>query len=77
MFLSRLRIVSDVQQEPGTGFWKARAAVVKPADASGVERVHPMGAIAYFRTEKAATDFIITIIAEAKKWIDVQRGSPD
>ncbi len=66
------RIVLDVKQEPGTGFWEAKAAVVEPADASGVEKVHPMEAIGYFLIEKAATEFIDRIIVEAKKWIDGQ-----
>lgn len=47
------------------------------ADASGVATVHPMGAIGYFRTEKAATEFIVSMIAEARKWIDTRCGSPD
>jgi hypothetical protein len=61
------RIVSEIEEVPRTGFWKGKAAVVEPTDACGVERVHPITATAYFRTEKAANDFII---AEAKKWID-------
>jgi hypothetical protein len=66
------RIVSEIEEIPGTGFWKGKAAVVEPADASGVERVHPITATAYFRTEKAASDFIV---AEAKKWIDAECAS--
>ncbi len=67
------RIVSDINHDPGTGFWRAKAAVVEPPDGSGVEKVHPMGAIAYLRTEKAALEFIDEIITEAEKWIDAQR----
>lgn len=73
VFYRGYRIVSDVQEEPGTGFWKARAAVVKPANATGVERVHRVVSTAYFSSEKAACDFLI---AEAKKWIDADSG-PD
>jgi hypothetical protein len=73
VFYRGYRIVSDVEEIARTGFWKGKAAVVEPADTTGVERVHPVVATAYFRTEKAAIDFIV---AEAKKWIDARCG-PD
>jgi hypothetical protein len=58
------RIVSDVREVPGTRTWMGKAAVVQPADAFGIERVHPIFADACFITEKAASDYLI---AEAKK----------
>ncbi len=70
VFYRGYRIVSAVEETPGTGFWKGKAAVVEPADASGLERVHRVVAITYFRTEKTASDFLV---AEAKKWVDGQR----
>ncbi len=66
-FYRDYRIVSDIEEVPGTGFWKGKAAVVKPSDVSGVERVHRVVTTTYFRTEKDAIDFII---AEAERWID-------
>ncbi len=72
IFYRGYRIVSDAKEEPAGGFWRAKAAVVEPADASGVERVHPIGTIGWFRTEQEAIDFFV---AEAKKWVDERCGS--
>jgi len=63
------RIVRDVREVPGTRIWVGEAAVVEPADAFGVERVHSILVDAFFTTEKAASDYLI---AEAKKWIKNQ-----
>ncbi len=62
----RYRIVSDIRELPGIRLWKAKAAVVKPADALGIERVHPI-ITNYFFTEQAAIDCTLT---EAKRWSD-------
>jgi len=67
VFYRGYRIVSDVQEAPGGGVWKPKASVVRPADVSRVERVHPIITDASFPTEETASDFII---AAAKKWID-------
>ncbi len=67
------RIVSDIKHDPSTGYWRAKAVVVEPADDSGIERVHSMGVTGYFGTQKAALDFLDDIITEAQKWIDTQR----
>jgi len=63
------RIVCDVREVPGTRIWTGKAAVVQPADASAIERIHPLFADACFTTEKAASDYLI---AQAKKWIENQ-----
>lgn len=34
------RIVCDVRKVAGTPIWMGKAAVVEPADAFGIERVH-------------------------------------
>ncbi len=69
VFYRGYRIVSDIQEEPGIGDCKVKAAVVMPADASGIERVHPLVRGVYVRSEKEASDFVL---AEAKKWIDAE-----
>ena len=63
------RIFYDVREVPGTGIWMGKAAVVEPADASGIERVSPIFTGNCFTAENAARDYLI---AEAKKWIDRQ-----
>jgi len=67
------RIVCDAREVPGTRIWIGKAAVVQPADAFGIERVHSIFADACFTTEEAASDYLI---AEAKKWIDNQTRNP-
>ncbi len=63
------RIVFDIEEIPRTGFWKGKAAVVKPMGTSGAETFHQILSTTYFRSEKAANDFIL---AEAKRWIDAE-----
>ena len=63
------RILSDIREVSGMRIWMGKAAVVAPADISGIERVSPIFAGTPFETEKAAYDYLI---AEARKWIDKQ-----
>lgn len=67
------RIVYDVREVPGTRIWTGKAAVVQPADAYGIERVHPIFASRSFIGENSASGYLI---AEAKKWIDNQISNP-
>lgn len=67
IFYRGYRIVSDIQNVPGTHLWKANAAVVKPADVAGVERVHRIVTSAWYSSEDEAGDFVLS---EAKEWID-------
>jgi hypothetical protein len=71
VFYRGYRIVSDVQEVPGTRFWRPKAAVVKPPDVSGVERVHPIITSGWYSSEDAAGDFVLN---EAKEWIDADCG---
>ncbi len=73
VFFRGYRIARDIDHDYRTGFWKSKAAVVEPADALGVEKVHTIAVTGYFGTQKAALDFLDDIITEAQQWIDTQR----
>ena len=61
------RIVWDTRRSAGTVFWTGKAAVVLPADAQGVKRIHRITGNHYFLSEEDARDQLIN---EAKEWID-------
>ena len=61
------RIVWDTRQPSGIVFWTGKAAVVMPADASGVKRIQRVGGSGYFSSETEARDHLLS---EAKQWID-------
>ncbi|MGE5304051.1 MAG: hypothetical protein ACM3TN_12120 [Alphaproteobacteria bacterium] len=61
------RIVWDARQVDGTLFWTGRAAIVSPADISGVKRVYKIKINVYFATEKEVRDHLI---ATAKERVD-------
>jgi hypothetical protein len=53
------RIVWDARQIEGTSFWTGRAAIVSPADVSGVKSVYKISVNAYFASEEEARDHFI------------------
>ena len=61
------RIVWDTRQPSGIVFWTGKAAVVMPADASGVKKIQRVGGSGYFLSEAEARDHLLS---EAKQWID-------
>jgi hypothetical protein len=61
------RIVWDARQLPGTSFWTGRAAVVLPADFTGVKRIYRIPDSNAFESEEAVRDHLI---GAAKDWID-------
>jgi len=61
------RIVWDARQVEGTAFWTGRAAVVSPADTSGVKSVYKIRVNAYFATEREIRDHLVAV---AKDRID-------
>ncbi len=63
------RIVFDLRQVPDTMIWMGKAAVVKPADEFGIERVEHIVAKSCFTSERAAFD---NLISDAKNLINTQ-----
>jgi hypothetical protein len=61
------RIVWDARQLAGTLFWTGKAAVVLPANASGVKGIHRITGSDYFLSEEDARDHLISA---AKEWIE-------
>lgn len=61
------RIVWDARQIEGTSFWTGRAAVVSPANVSGVKSVYKIRVNAYFASEKEVRDHFVGV---AKDRID-------
>lgn len=61
------RIVWDARRQPDTVFWTGKAAVVLPADALGVKKIHRITGGEHFLNEEDARDYLIN---EAKEWID-------
>ncbi len=61
------RIVWDARQLPGTCFWTGRAAVVLPADVTGIKRIYRIPDSDPFESEQAVRDHLI---GAAKDWID-------
>jgi hypothetical protein len=61
------RIVWDARRVEGTSFWTGRAAVVSPANISGVKSVYKIKVNAYFATEKEVRDHFV---GAAKERID-------
>jgi hypothetical protein len=61
------RIVWDARHVEGTSFWTGRAAVVSPADISGVKSVYKIRVNAYFATEREVRDHLVAV---AKDRID-------
>jgi hypothetical protein len=53
------RIVWDARQVEGTAFWTGRAAIVSPADISGIKSVYKIRVNAYFVTEREVRDHLI------------------
>ncbi len=68
------RIVWDTRQLPGTPFWTGRAAVVLPADATGVKRIYRIPDSDPFDSEQAVRDHLIDA---AKDWIDCKIDSEE
>lgn len=61
------RIVWDARREPGAFFWTGKAAVVLPADALGVKRIHRITGSNHWLCEEDARD---ELIHAAREWID-------
>lgn len=61
------RIVWDTRRQPGTFFWTGKAAVVSPANALGVKKIHRINVSDHCLGEEEARDQLIN---EAKEWID-------
>lgn len=61
------RVVWDTRRQPGTFFWTGKAAVVLPADALGVKKIHRITGSDRWLSEEDARDQLIN---EAKEWID-------
>jgi hypothetical protein len=55
------RIVWDARQIEGTAFWTGRAAIVSPADISGIKSVYKIRVSAYFATEREVRDHLIAV----------------
>lgn len=53
------RIVWDTRRVEGTSFWTGRAAIVAPADLSGVKSVHKIRINKHFASEKQVRDHLI------------------
>jgi hypothetical protein len=66
------RIVWDARQLPGSPFWTGVAAVVLPADATGVKRIQRIRENGHFATAEDARNHVITA---AKDWIDAKIAS--
>lgn len=61
------RIVWDTRRVEGTFFWTGRAAIVAPADLSGIKSVYKIRIHTHFLSEDEVRDHLI---AEAKNQID-------
>jgi hypothetical protein len=61
------RIVWDARRVEGTSFWTGRAAIVAPADVSGIKNVYKIRMDETFLSEDEIRDHLI---AEAKNQID-------
>jgi hypothetical protein len=59
--------VWDTRRQPGEFFWSGKAAVVLPADASGVKKIQRINGRHYWLSEEDARD---QLIHAAKEWID-------
>jgi CheY-like chemotaxis protein len=60
------RIIWDVRQVKGTDFWRVRAAIVGPRQASANEMIQALDG-SYFASQEQAMDYIM---GAAKEWID-------
>ena len=58
------RIVWDGRQVDGSPFWTGRAAIVSPADISGVKSVYKIRVDVYFATEREVKDYLIGLAKE-------------
>ncbi len=66
------RIVWDARPVPGTSFWTGRAAVVLPADFTGVKKIYRIPDSDPYESEQAVRDHLI---GTAKDWIDCKIDS--